>query len=104
MSSIIYCRKSTDKDDRQLNSLEHQLQNCRNTAKRLGLTVVKEFVESASAKTEGTRPVFNEMIAMVQKGGIDCLLFDEPKRLSRNYMDGMLLLSLFDKGKIRKLV
>jgi len=43
MKTIIYYRKSTDRDDKQANSLEHQLNNCRNTAERYGLEVFKEI-------------------------------------------------------------
>ena len=32
MKAIIYYRKSTDRDDKQANSLEHQLENCRRVA------------------------------------------------------------------------
>ena len=52
MKVIIYYRKSTDRDDKQANSLEHQLENCRKTAISNSFTVVKEIKESRSAKTE----------------------------------------------------
>ncbi len=32
MQGIIYYRKSTDRDDKQANTLEHQLNNCRRIA------------------------------------------------------------------------
>jgi len=32
MKTLIYYRKSTDTDDKQQNSLEHQLNNCKRTA------------------------------------------------------------------------
>lgn len=32
MKGIIYYRKSTDRDDKQANTLTHQLSNCRQTA------------------------------------------------------------------------
>ena len=54
-TAIIYCRKSTDREDRQQNSIEHQLNNCRNTAKRNNLVVLEEIKESASAKTGSKR-------------------------------------------------
>jgi len=56
MKTIIYYRKSTDRDDRQANSLEHQLENCRRIAVSNGFDVVNEIGESRSAKDEGTRP------------------------------------------------
>jgi len=50
-TAIIYCRKSTDREDRQTNSLQHQINNCRNTAKTNDLVVLDEIQESVSAKT-----------------------------------------------------
>jgi DNA invertase Pin-like site-specific DNA recombinase len=52
MKAIIYYRKSTDRDDKQANSLEHQLGNCRKIAESNGFDVLKEIGESRSAKTE----------------------------------------------------
>ena len=43
MNVIIYYRKSTDRDDKQANSLEHQLNNCRKTAELKSLKVFKEI-------------------------------------------------------------
>jgi DNA invertase Pin-like site-specific DNA recombinase len=43
MKVIIYYRKSTDRDDYQANSLEHQLASCRNTATSHSFEVVKEI-------------------------------------------------------------
>ncbi len=50
-TAIIYCRKSTDREDRQTNSLEHQLKNCRKSAENNALVVLDEIQESVSAKT-----------------------------------------------------
>lgn len=52
MKAIVYYRKSTDREDLQANSLEHQLTNCRKVAQTHSLEVVKEIGESKSAKTE----------------------------------------------------
>lgn len=43
MKAIIYYRKSTDRDDKQANSLEHQLTNCRKVAELHSLNVIKEI-------------------------------------------------------------
>lgn len=43
MKAIIYYRKSTDRDDRQANSLEHQLANCRKIAELNNLDVIEEI-------------------------------------------------------------
>jgi DNA invertase Pin-like site-specific DNA recombinase len=43
MKAILYYRKSTDTDDKQQNSLEHQLNNCRKTAELNNLQIYKEI-------------------------------------------------------------
>lgn len=37
MKTIVYYRKSTDRDDKQANSLEHQLDNCLRVCENINL-------------------------------------------------------------------
>jgi DNA invertase Pin-like site-specific DNA recombinase len=73
MRFIIYCRKSTDTEDKQLLSLESQEHELLQIAQSQGLNVVKTFQESMSAKEPG-RPVFNQMMAMIMTGQADAIL------------------------------
>jgi DNA invertase Pin-like site-specific DNA recombinase len=50
MKAIIYCRKSTESEEKQVQSIEAQLDWCRDYAKRLGFEVIKEITEEKSAK------------------------------------------------------
>jgi len=101
MKAVIYYRKSTDRDDKQANSLEHQLTNCRNTVERFWLEIYDELWESRSAKLEGTRSKFNTMIDLCKKWNIDYIIIDEPKRLSRNNIDTSRIIDLMDKNQIK---
>lgn len=101
MNTIIYYRKSTDRDDKQANSLEHQLNNCKTTVGRFWLEIKHELGESRSAKTEFTREKFNEMIKICKTGEIDYIVADEPKRLSRNNIDTSRIIDLMDKDLIK---
>lgn len=101
MKTIIYYRKSTDRDDKQANSLEHQLGNCRRIAESNSFDVVKEIGESRSAKTEWTRPWFNELVKICKTWKIDYIIIDEPKRLSRNNIDTSRMIDLMDKKLIK---
>lgn len=101
MKTIIYYRKSTDRDDKQANSLEHQLNSCRNTVKFNSLSIYKEISESKSAKTEFTRTWFNELIKICKTWKIDYIVIDEPKRLSRNNIDTSRIIDLLDKKQIK---
>ena len=100
-TAIIYIRKSTDRDDRQQNSLETQITNCRRTAQANDLVVLDEIEESASAKTGGTRAWFRRMIEACEKWKVDYIIIDEPKRLSRNIPDTSKALELLETKKIK---
>ena len=101
MKAIIYYRKSTDRDDKQANSLEHQLANCRKVATSNNLEIIKEIGESRSAKSEWTREWFNELIGLCKTWKIDYIIIDEPKRLSRNNIDTSRIIDLLDKQQIK---
>jgi len=66
MKAIIYCRKSTDRSDRQQLSVENQVEEAKKIAQREGLEVVEIIRESKSAKDPG-RPEFNRMMGMINK-------------------------------------
>ncbi|MCL5004098.1 MAG: recombinase family protein, partial [Patescibacteria group bacterium] len=63
----IYCRKSSEDEERQVLSIEAQLTELREFAKQNNLFVVKEFYESKTAKEPG-REIFNEMLGEIEKG------------------------------------
>ena len=70
MKYIIYCRKSTDTDDKQVQSLDSQETELSRLAEAHGLEVVQILRESMSAKSEG-RPVFKKALEMITKGKAD---------------------------------
>ena len=102
MNVFLYARKSTDEDDRQMLSIEAQLTELREFAKKEGLNIVREFVESMTAKTPG-RPVFNEMMADLERGKADGILAWHPDRLARNSVDGGRIIYAVDTGKLQAL-
>jgi DNA invertase Pin-like site-specific DNA recombinase len=53
---LLYARKSTDEDDRQILSIESQVTELREFGQKERLTIAQEFTESMSAKVPG-RPV-----------------------------------------------
>src|SRR3989338_10239828 len=100
MRYFLYARKSTDVEDKQILSIEAQLAELREIAKRDNLSIVEEFIEKRSAKMPG-RPVFNEMLKRIQQGeaqGIICWKID---RLARNPVDGGRIQWLLQEGVIR---
>lgn len=83
---FLYARKSTDVEDKQILSIEAQLADLRELAKRENLYIVDEFIEKQSAKIPG-RPVFNKMISRIQAGEAEGIICWKIDRLSRNPID-----------------
>jgi site-specific DNA recombinase len=102
MKYIAYCRKSTEAEDRQVLSIDSQESELTRIAERDGFSITKIFKESKSAKSSG-RPIFNEMLAYIQKSGECVLLVWKPDRIARNMVDGGLTIELMDKGFIKEI-
>ncbi len=102
MRYFLYARKSTDEPDRQILSIEAQLAELREYARKEGLVIAHEFVESKTAKEPG-REVFNEMVAGLEQGAAHGIVAWHPDRLARNSIDGGRIIYLVDTGKVLEL-
>ncbi|MCX5678882.1 MAG: recombinase family protein [Candidatus Omnitrophica bacterium] len=103
MRCYLYARKSTDDEDRQILSIEAQLVELRQYAEREKICVVKELIEAKTAKKPG-RPIFNDMLAQIERGAADGILAWHPDRLARNSVDGGKIIYLVDQGIIKGLL
>jgi len=63
---FLYARKSTEDDDHQIMSIEAQLFELREYARRENIEILSEFTESKSAKKPG-REKFGEMVELIEK-------------------------------------
>jgi len=97
---FLYARKSTDVEDKQVLSVEAQLVELREFAKREALVVIEELIEKQSAKIPG-RPIFNSMIERIEKEEASGILAWHPDRLARNSVDGGRIIYMIDTGKIK---
>ena len=95
----LYARKSTEEDDRQIMSIEAQLFELRELARKENLEILEEFQESKSAKTPG-REVFGVMMAKVEKSDGVGILAWHPDRLARNSIDGGRVIYAVDTRKV----
>ena len=102
MDCFLYARKSTESEDRQILSIESQINELKAVALKQGLKIVEIFSEAKSAKAPG-RPIFNKMMKSVfQSGGINILCW-KLDRLARNPVDGGSLIWAVEQKKLTRI-
>ena len=104
MRYLIYARKSTESEDRQVQSIDDQLAVLRRLAQQRGLVVSEELVESKSAKGPGARLVFARMLEEIEAGRAQGILCWNINRLSRNPVDSGTLSWMLQRGAIHSIL
>jgi site-specific DNA recombinase len=100
---VLYTRKSTDREDKQILSIQGQLRELRDFATRSGLTITTELTESCSARKPG-RPVFSKLLKDAEAGRVERILAWRLDRLARNPVDGGQLIYLLGENALKELV
>ena len=100
---LLYARKSTESEERQVLSIDSQIQEMLRAAEKEGLEIVEIRRESHSAKDSGQRPVFNEILSDIKIGKFNGILTWAPDRLSRNAGDLGSLVDLMDQGLLTEI-
>jgi site-specific DNA recombinase len=99
----LYAHKSTEDEGSQVRTHKDQIKHCMKLAEAKGLNVVDTFKESKSAKKSNNRPVFNQILEDIRNNKYDAILAYAPDRLSRNMLEGGLLINMLDEGMIKDL-
>ncbi len=102
MKAILYCRKSSESEDRQEKSLDAQEYELRLLAEREGIEIVEALKESMSAKAPG-RPIFAKMLSSLSEGKADSILCWKLDRLARNPVDSGAIGWMLQQNKIKEI-
>lgn len=102
MKYLIYARKSSEDDARQILSIGSQISELKEIAQKRNLEIIEVLEESKSAKAPG-RPIFNEMMAKINSGQVDGILCWKLDRLARNPVDGGSISWLLQNGIIKSI-
>lgn len=100
---VIYVRKSTDEKGKQIRSIEDQITECVDFAKRNNLKFVDIIDEEESAKEPNIRPKFTKMLNDLNAGKLHGIIAWHPDRLARNMKEAGEVIDLVDKDIIKDL-
>lgn len=84
---FLYARKSSESEDRQVQSIEDQVDRLKQLANEYGITIKEILTEAKTAKKPNCRPVFAEMLERIEDGEAQGILCWQINRLSRNPVD-----------------
>lgn len=111
--TILYCRKSSESDERQVQSLDDQISEMKEFLHRFNtgfartpdeqLKLIDTKIESYSAKRCGQRKIFNEVMEQVESALCDCVLVWSIDRLSRNVGDVERVISVLESGLLKQI-
>jgi site-specific DNA recombinase len=106
LNYALYARKSNESEDKQIRSIDDQIDTMKEVAKRDGYHIVKgnTFKESKSAKVPDQRPQFDELIQLIEQGKINGILTHKSNRLARNPKESGIIQQLLIDGKIKAIV
>ncbi len=96
---FVYCRKSSEQEDRQVLSLDSQEVELIKVVKANNLDVVHTYKESGSAHVIG-RKCFNEMLSRIENGEAQGIVVWDESRIARNSLDGGKVIYMMDLKQI----
>lgn len=101
MNVVIYARFSSGKQHET--SIEGQLKECYEYAKRNGYTIIEEYIDRAMTGTNDNRPDFQRMIADSSKKQFQGVLVYQLDRFARSRYDSAHYKNILKKNGVRVL-
>ncbi len=99
MKAAIYCRVSTDNQEREGTSLQTQLENCLTYCQSKDYDVSYRFSEAYSGLSL-ERPKLNELRELVRNGQFDVIVCYSLDRLSRDPVHGVIITQELEKHHV----
>ena len=100
---FLYVRKSSESEDRQVQSIDDQVNRLSDLSRNLGLHIKEVFQESKSAKKPNNRPIFDKMIEKIENGEASGIICWQINRLSRNPIDSGKISWLLQRGVLQSI-
>lgn len=100
---ITYCRKSSEREDKQILSIDSQKRELKILREKNRLSNIATYWESRSAYKIG-REEFAKMIEKIETGKANAILTYHLTRLARNSQDGGKIIYMMDMGLIKEIV
>src|SRR3989344_535858 len=98
---FLYARKSSESEDRQVQSIDDQINRLKELARSLGISIKEILTEAKSAKKPYIRPVFATMLERIEKGEANGVLCWQINPLSRNPIDSGKLSWMLQQGALK---
>ena len=98
--AVIYARYSPGPNQRD-ESIEGQIRECRDVAKRHGLMVIHEYKDARFTGTNDERPEFQRMLRDADRGLFDVVITWKTDRFARNRYDSAIYKQRLKKNGIK---
>ena len=99
MNVVVYARYSSHNQNEQ--SIEGQLEYCRNYAKQHNYNIIYEYIDRAQSGTNDDRPQFLQMIEESNKKNFEGVLVYQLDRFARNRYDSAIYKRQLKKNGVR---
>ncbi len=101
LTFFLYARKSSESEDRQVQSIEDQISRLKTLANTFNLEIKEILTEAKTAKKPNCRPIFAEMLERIEKGEANGILCWQINRLSRNPIDSGKISWMLQQGILK---